>query len=241
MKKNSFKVKFDGTVLAGDTISAGGHPQWLFLHGAGSGDRKRFEQLRLLLAHKGITSCSFDFIGHGETGGNLAGFSLESRVAQASAVIDSQGVSQPLSIVASSMGSYVAIKLTELYKVNNLILLAPAIYATKAYSIPFGPVFTEVIRNPFSWRETDAWEILENYKNNLLIYEAEKDQVVPHEVIERIYNSGRNARSREMIIVKNATHSLAKWLDERPNSLLKTVEKIYELSDFSPCAKDKVV
>lgn len=240
MKRNSFKVKFNSTVLAGDTICANARPQWLFLHGAGSGDRKRFEQLRILLANKGITSCSFDFIGHGETGGSLTGFSLESRVSQASAVIDSQKIRQPLSIVASSMGSYVAIKLTESYEVNNLILLAPAVYATKACSVPFGPAFTEIIRNPLSWLETDAWEILENYNSNLLIYEAEKDQIIPHEVIEKIYDSARNARSRKKIVVRGATHSLAKWLDERPDSLQKIVEKIYELSNFSPCTKDEV-
>jgi fermentation-respiration switch protein FrsA (DUF1100 family) len=118
-------------------------------------------------------------------------------------------------------------------------LLAPAVYATKAYGVPFGPSFTEIIRSSFSWRETDAWKILENYKNNLLIYKAEKDQIVPHEVIEEIYDSAQNAKSREIVIVEGATHSLAKWLDERPDSLQKIVEKICELSDFPSCIKDK--
>lgn len=231
MKRESLKVSFNGTALAGDTIRANANSQWLFLHGAGAGNRKRFEQLRALLADKKITSCSFDFIGHGETGGGLAGSSLESRVAQASAVVNSQAVVQPLSIVASSMGSYVAIKLTELYEVRNLILLAPAVYAAQAYTIPFGPAFTKAIRSPFSWRETDVWEILKNYKGNLLIYAAEKDQIIPRGVIERIYDSAQNTRSREMIIVEDATHSLAKWLDERPDSLHEIVEKIYTLSE----------
>lgn len=232
MKRELFKVSFDETVLSGDSVRTDTHPQWLFLHGAGSADRKRFEQLRTFLAHKGISSCAFDFVGHGETGGSLVGSSLESRVAQASAVIDSQAISRPLSIVASSMGGYTAIKLTELYKVENLVLIAPAVYATKAYTIPFGPAFTEAIRSPFSWRETDAWEILENYKGNLLIGEAGKDQIVPHEVIEKIYGSAQSAKLREILIVKDATHPLAKWLDERPDSLRQIVEKIYELSDL---------
>jgi len=183
----------------------------------------------MLLARKGITSCSFDFIGHGETGGSLAGSSLESRVNQASAVIDSQALAQPLSIVASSMGGYVAIKLAELYKVENLILLAPAVYTTNAYRTPFGPAFTEAIRSPFSWRETDAWKILENYSGNLVIYGAEKDQVIPREVIERIHDSARNAKSREITIMEEATHSLAKWLDERPDSLRVISKKISDL------------
>ena len=227
MKRKSLNVSFDGRVLIGDNIPADTHAQWLFLHGAGSGDRNRFEQFRALFAHQGMTSYSFDFIGHGETGGDSNDSSLKGRVAQASAVIDSQAVSQPLSIVASSMGGYVAIKLTELYRVKNLVLLAPAVYGTKAYNVPFGPSFTEAIRSPFSWRKTDAWNILENYKGNLLIYGAEKDQVIPHEVIQGIYDSARNAESREMLIVKDATHSLAKWLNERPDSLRNIIEKIH--------------
>ncbi|MEK7135911.1 MAG: alpha/beta fold hydrolase [Patescibacteria group bacterium] len=234
MNRNTFKVSFDEAFLVGDTFGTS-HPQLLFIHGAGSSDRKRFEELRTLLAEKGISSSSFDFIGHGETGGSLAGSSLESRVAQASAVIDSQWVSRPLSIVASSMGGYVAIKLTELYSVKDLILVAPAVYDIKSYSVPFGPAFTKVIRSPLSWRDTDAWRILENYKGNILVYGAEKDQVIPYEVIERIYDSARNTRSKEVIMIKGAIHSLAKWLGERPDSLHQIFEKISGL--FKPDAK----
>ncbi len=229
MKKRNFKVGFNGTSLAGDAFGAT-PPQLLFIHGAGSSDRKRFEQLRTLLANKGIGSTSFDFIGHGETGGTLAGSSLESRVAQASAVIDMQEVSQPLSLVASSMGGYVAIKLTAQYPVKDLILVAPAVYDTKSYRLPFGAEFTKAIQNPFSWRNTDAWEILRRYQGNLLIYGAEKDQVIPQEIIEKLYESARNARSREVIMIKDATHSLAKWIGERPDSLREIAEKISELS-----------
>lgn len=230
MKQTSFKTSFQGSTLIGDTIIARTNTNWLCLHGAGQADGKRFSQLRKLLAHKDIGSYSFDFIGHGETGGDLHGSSLESRVAQVSAVIESQGLQQPLSIIASSMGGYVAIKLTELYKVQNLILLAPAVYTTKAHNIPFGPAFTETVRNPFSWRETDAWKILERYTGNLLIYEAEHDQIIPHEIIERIYNAARNAKSREVIVIKEATHSLAKWLDERPDFLEEIVGRISRLA-----------
>lgn len=229
MKQDFFTIDFQGTALVGDTIAAGIDTKWLCLHGAGQADRKRFFQLRRLLANKGIGSCSFDFVGHGETGGNLIGSSLESRVAQASAVIDSQEILQPLSIVASSMGGHVAIKLMERYEIENLVLLAPAVYGAKSYGVPFGPAFTEVIRGPFSWRETDVWKILENYKGNLLIFEAEKDQIIPHEVIKRIYDSAENAKSRKVEIIEDATHSLAKWLDEHPIHLENLIKKVCEL------------
>ncbi|OGG48897.1 hypothetical protein A3G63_01315 [Candidatus Kaiserbacteria bacterium RIFCSPLOWO2_12_FULL_52_8] len=229
MKKIPLRINFGRTVLFGDSIQENTNPRWLFLHGAGTSDRKRFEQLRILLADVGVGSCSFDFIGHGETGGSLIGSSLESRAAQTAALIDSHAVSRPLSIVASSMGGHIAIKMTESHEIENLVLIAPAVYASQAHSIPFGPIFTEVIRRHFSWRETDDWEILRNYKGNLLIFEAENDQIVPHEVIERIYDSARDARSRALVVVEGATHSLAKWLDERQDSLRGIVEMIHGL------------
>lgn len=59
--------------------------------------------MRVLCAEQGIGSTAFDSIGHGETGGHLEGSSLESRVAQAAAVIDSRALALPLRISACSI------------------------------------------------------------------------------------------------------------------------------------------
>lgn len=70
-------------------------------------------------------------------------------------------------------------------------------------------------------------EILGNYKGNLLIFAAEKDQVIPMEVIKRIYGSAQNVKSREIIVIPGATHSLGKWLNEHPSFLRVVSDKIY--------------
>jgi alpha-beta hydrolase superfamily lysophospholipase len=222
MKRKEFSVDFRETKLIGDTIFSDSSPRVLCLHGAGPADRQRFKELRNMLAAKGIASCAFDFIGHGETGGEMASSSLKSRVEQSLAVIASQRLPRPLSIIASSMSGYVAIQLIKSCEVDNLIFLAPAVYASNANSIAFGPEFTKVIRRPYSWRATDAWEILKQYKGNLLVFAAEKDQVIPDEVIQKIYTSAQNAKSREVVLLKEATHPLGKWLNEHPD-LLRTV------------------
>ena len=49
MKKIPLRINFGRTVLFGDSIQENTNPRWLFLHGAGTSDRKRFEQLRILL------------------------------------------------------------------------------------------------------------------------------------------------------------------------------------------------
>lgn len=229
MERKNFSVDFRGTKLIGDIVSPGSSPRVLCLHGAGPASRQRFEELRKMLAEKDIASCAFDFVGHGETGGDLVSSSLESRAKQSLAVVKSQNLKQPLSIIASSMSGYVAIALTKFCEVENLIFLAPAVYSSKVYSVPFGPEFTETIRKPYSWRASDAWEILKNYKGSLLIFAAEKDQVIPGEVIKRIYDSAQNAKSREIVTIHDATHPLGKWLNEHPDSLQMVSNKICDV------------
>ena len=77
------------------------------------GRKKRFDKLRKSLFNRKISSCAFDFIGHGETAGDITASSLESRVKQALAVVENQKLLQPLSVIASSMSGYVEIKLLD--------------------------------------------------------------------------------------------------------------------------------
>lgn len=227
MNKQKFSVDFGNVKLIGDAICQNNQPDLLFLHGGGALGKIRFDRLRDVLSNKKIGSCAFDFIGHGETTGNIAASSLESRAKQTLAVIESQKLLQPLSVVASSMSGHIAIKLTKFLNIANLILIAPAIYTSKAYAVSFGPMFSEIIRAPYSWRDSDVWEILKDYKGSLLIFAAGKDQVIPDEVIKRIYNSAASANSKEIITFKNATHPLIEWLNERPNHLEQVSDKIY--------------
>ena len=82
--------------------------------------QKNFDVLRELLFKNGISSCAFDFIGHGETAGDITTSSLEIRVKQVLAVVQSQALPQPLSIVASSMSGHIAIKLSEFLNIKIL-------------------------------------------------------------------------------------------------------------------------
>jgi len=144
-------------------------------------------------------------------------------------VVENQKLLQPLSVIASSMSGYVAIKLLDFLDVENIILLAPAIYASKSYSVPFGPKFSEIIRKQYSWRDSDVWEILKDYTGNLLIFAAEKDRIISDEVIEKIHSSAVNANFREIISFKDATHPLVEWLDEHSDYLEQASDKIHNI------------
>jgi hypothetical protein len=79
---------FESHTLIGDILSPGNSPQVLVLHGAGNSNRGRFRTLREELFAKGISSAAFDFVGHGDTGGDLKNSSLSSRTRQACRVVD---------------------------------------------------------------------------------------------------------------------------------------------------------
>lgn len=200
----SFQVPFGEYELKGDSYRSG--CEAIVLHGAGKSSRMRFVRLRELLNDRGIPSSSFDFIGHGETGGDISESTLHGRTDQAAAVIRHTCI-EPLTLIAASMSGYTAIKLTEIFSVSNLILMVPAVYTHRAYDLPFGSEFSTAIRTPGSWKDSDAFSIMSEFKGNLLVIAAEVDDVIPAEVIEGIYGSAINARSRHLHIVPNSRHS----------------------------------
>lgn len=202
----------------------------LFIHGGGMRGRKGFEVLRKQLALSGVTSYAFDFVGHGETGGSLASSSLEKRVQQSSEIIKHFfSRMNSVTLIASSMSGYIAVKVLEICDIHNLIMLAPAVYTKEAYTVPFGQNFSSIIRSPLSWEKTDAWKSIGQFSGNLLIFQAEKDQVIPKGLIDRLYEESVSVKSKKNIIFKNATHPLTDWLTEHPEELKITISEIVAL------------
>jgi len=153
-----------------------------------------------------VGSVAFDCIGHGETGGDLKQSSLQSRTAQACAVIDAVNLSQPFSILAASMGGYTGVSLLRRYAIASLILLGPAMYAAEAYAVPFNAGFTEIIRRPQSWESSDAWVLLSRFTGRLLVVAGERDTVIPTGVIRNIYSAARHATERTLFVAPGASH-----------------------------------
>lgn len=223
-----FSVSFEANILACDRVGPSSKIDLLMLHGAGTGNRARYLPLRTVLAQYGITSSALDFIGHGETGGNLAESSLEKRTDQAYFVLTALPSKQPLWVLGASMGAYNAIKLIERVSIDYLILIAPGVYTTKAYSVPFGESFSKIIRQDRSWADSDAWQILSEYTGNLLLVVPENDTVIPKEIPKSIITSAKQARRKEIFEVPNAPHALAAHLSEHPGKLELVANKILE-------------
>lgn len=209
----SFDVSYENVILKGDFHPAASSRHMLLLHGAGVSSRATASRsgLRPALQQRGIATTSFDCIGHGDTGGVLSVSSLHSRTRQAEAVIAARKLldppAGPLVICGASMGAYNAIRLTQTQQVAGLVLIVPGVYTPTAYDLPFGPQFSEVIRRDRSWAGSDAWEILKQFKGDLLVIAAERDAVIPLEIPERLVLSARQARSRRLRVVADADHN----------------------------------
>lgn len=213
---HSESVTFESShgLLHGDIVYAANETisNVFCIHGGGVRGKKSFEAMRTYLALHNITSYAFDFTGHGETGGSLSQSTLEKRVKQITEIVNHfKKEGELVTLLASSMGGYIAIKALESCVVSNLILIAPAVYSIKAYNAPFGSDFSLIIRSYESWRETDAWEILARFEGNFILLQAEKDQIIPNQVSEDLYQSASNTFYKKRIIFNNATHPLTDW------------------------------
>jgi pimeloyl-ACP methyl ester carboxylesterase len=97
---DKFSVPFENTKLIGDVMMYGDEkPSVLVLHGAGNANRARWQLLREALLKEGIGSYAFDFVGHGETGGELTSSSLEHRANQVLHVVKALNIPMPLTII----------------------------------------------------------------------------------------------------------------------------------------------
>jgi pimeloyl-ACP methyl ester carboxylesterase len=138
-KPEPFFIEFGNNYLHGDLLprEADKLPEILFLHGAEGGGRGEFLLLRqVLLEQYGISSCAFDFIGYGSTGGKLLPLHLQERVAQTTDIIDACFDLQAFSIVAADISAETALQLTKSFPIRHLVLLNPVRDYQSARDIP---------------------------------------------------------------------------------------------------------
>lgn len=190
----------------------------LLLHGAGSSCKAHWQDALAALSRRGLACAAFDFIGHGETGGDLAGSSLASRLAQSLAVA-AELPRAPRALLGASMGAYVALRALEhLSEVSRLVLVVPGVYAPCAFDLPFGPAFSAEIRQPRSWAASDAFERVAAFAGRTLILATEQDEVIPREIPERL---AAEARQAELVWLPGG-HRFSSGLDEKGMAAFRT-------------------
>lgn len=190
------------------------------MHGAGTADSTRTAGLAEAYASEGVRVISFDFVGHGKTGGSMQEMSLQLRTEVARAVIDHWTSTLDFLILSgSSMSGHTALRLTEQLtdRVIALALMAPAIYATDAEEVPFTEAFSNIIRTENSWQDSLALRNAEAFPGKVHILVGADDPVIPWGVTQHLVTAFRtNASEVRFDVVRGPGHGVSGWQSARP-------------------------
>ncbi len=203
------------------------HRQFYFFHGAGLSNKERCLPIIPPIIDSGANVLTLDFSGHGASSGDLKKSSLKKRVEEGKMAIEKfSNQANQLIVCGASMGGYVAIKMLEFYDLKSLILFCPALYDKNAYNVRFDQGFTEIIRTTDSWKNSDALNLLEKFKGNLLIFIGAKDEVIPSDVIDLIIQHTPNAAKKELYMIPECPHKIFNWLSDKQDELKSIQQKI---------------
>lgn len=145
LRLEPFFVEFGATYLHGDLLpkDMDAPPEVLFLHGSNPDGRNGLLLLRHVLLEKfSISSCAFDCVGFGSTGGGdcPAEGGLAAQLAQATDIIDACFDAQPFSIVAADSSAEIAVQLAAVFPVRQLVLLNPPVGWKSSIQTPQQPI-----------------------------------------------------------------------------------------------------
>lgn len=228
MKTSLTWLEVDGERLAVELYgsTAGHNPSAgiLVLHGAGLSDKSRSRAVCSALAAIGCQCVAFDFSGAGQSTCHHP-LTLAKRTAEAQAVLQSYlSHFAYRAIVGFSMSGHSAIELaaTSYLRISGLILCSPAIYAEQANEIPFGPEFTNCLRQPQSWRTSASPRKLAGFTGKTCLIVPRHDDVIPDEVFALLEGALPSANFHK-IVVEGAPHALGSWFNNHPDRAVAVI------------------
>ena len=124
------------------------------------------------------------------------------------------------------MGAYVAVRVATTLGAGRLCLAIPAAYAPAAFAVPFGPLFTDVLRRPRSWEDSDAFKLISHFAGHVLVLSAENDKIIPHEIPQKYCSSAEQALSVRHHVVARAGHNLSLHYLAEPDARGRVHEEI---------------
>jgi pimeloyl-ACP methyl ester carboxylesterase len=198
IKKGKFDVG-EETLAYTEFVPAKTRCRVLSLHGAGKATRQRIFYLAEKLAENDIGFFCFDFSGHGESTGIMSQSSLSKRCAEAKAAFDFMGSPAPTILMGNSMGGYIAVEMLETIQPEYLILICPALYAAKAFDVPFDQNFSDIIRSPNSFEENNILPRLSNFTGQVLLLIGDQDDVIPARVMDIYQSAFESAKSIKLM------------------------------------------
>jgi dienelactone hydrolase len=226
------KAQLQGTLMA----PARELPGILFVHGWGGSQSQDLARAREA-AGLGSICLTFDLRGHEAHSSSFHSVTREDNLEDLLAAYDWL-VQQPsvdvdaIAVVGVSYGGYLAALLSSLRPVRWLALRSPAIYKDEQWTAPKLELHVDADlpgyrRRRIPWSENRALRACANYSGDVLIVEADHDEIVPHMVIENYIAAFSQANSLTSRRITDADHAfsppraqkdytdtLIKWLTE---------------------------
>ena len=204
----------------------------LFAHGWG-GNQEQYVRRATIVAELGYLGLTFDLRGHARRNEERETVSRADNLRDVLAAYDvlarCPGVAGRLvGVVGSSYGAYLAAILTSLRPVNLLALRAPALYQDNDWELAKvqlhkDPEFASYRKRPLDTASNRALRACANFSGDALIVESEKDQTIPHQVIENYRSAFKSAHSVTWRVVRGADHGLSDpaWQSESTSYLVE--------------------
>ena len=117
-----------------------------------------------------------------------------------------------IGIIGSSYGGYLSAVASNFLEFEWLILRVPALYFDDNFNVPTDRLINEDPRafktSNLKTQNSLALKGVSNFPGDILIIESEKDDIIPHPVIENYSEAIPDKRLLAYIIMNGAGHSL---------------------------------
>jgi dienelactone hydrolase len=192
-------------------------PALIFIHGWKSnqeGNIKRATEIAKL----GFICLTLDLRGHGKSEGSNEQFSRQDHLEDIKTAYNylaglKEVNPEKIGIIGSSYGGYLSAVASNFLDFKWLVLRVPALYFDQKFDVPTekligkdetGEAFKSTNLTP---KESLALKGVANFQGDILIVESEKDEIIPHQVIEN-YLKYIPEKSLTYEIMKDTRHSL---------------------------------
>lgn len=213
----------DATVLAPQREL----PGVLFVHGWGGSQDQDLSRAREVAA-LGCVCLTFDLRGHDAGGRSKDTVTRADNLMDLCAAYDwlagqAQVDGDAIAVVGVSYGGYLAAILSELRPVHWLALRTPALYLDRDWRLPKrrlhdDPELDRYRRRPVPAAENRALRACSAFQGDVLLVEAEHDEIIPRQVIENYAAALGSAHSMTRRMVRGADHGFS----EKPVQRLYT-------------------
>ena len=183
----------------------------LCLHGAGKASKQRYFYLGEAGAAAGTGFFCFDFSGHGDSTNSISQSSLAKRCSEAEAAFQFMGEPHPSILIGTSMGGYIALEMLKVVQPEYLVLICPALYAARAFDVPFDQRFSDIIRAPDSFENNDILPRIASFSGNVLLLIGDQDDIIPARVMELYEQAFISAKIVKSVVIREAPHAIHAW------------------------------